>query len=305
MNSHWPILAAAVLIAMAATLGLWKQNAASMAATPSAPRSAARHAATAPVTAAHAPNAVSVQPVLPQKAGALGTQPVELVPAQPMAWEAPLEQAANPAKSPNPAIAAGQPQPLGNQAQPVQPVQPAAQKPQAAENPNAQPIAPAIARRILEVQGDRKDPRGRIFSDLRTMLQEKTGAAPLELAAGAIAFSSEGARVEIQPPPNWSINIYNVNPKNPEVETEGFKACLATVAMTLGVDTTQKPVVSENGKSYLKSTSKLGSMSLVRDPATGNSCTIRPLQQLNTPKPAGDAGKPAEPAAPKAGDENF
>ena len=98
-----------------------------------------------------------------------------------------------------------------------------------------------------------------------------------------------------------------MNQQTPEVETDKFKELLAATVKSLQIDMTPKPVESANGKSYLKTTSKLGSISLIRDPANGNSCTIGPIQQWVSPQqpPAtkpqlGAPVNPVNPVAPQA-----
>jgi len=111
------------------------------------------------------------------------------------------------------------------------------------------------------------------------LLQTKLAVVPRDLGvAGAFAISMEGVRVEVQPWPQWSVNIYNFNRNAPEQETENFKQCLDLIATAMNIDMTKAAVKTETGKSYMKTTCSLGSISLVRDPATNNSCMIRPIQ---------------------------
>ncbi len=262
MKSQWPILAAGLIIAAAAIVGLWKQSAAAMAAAPQPPLHASQPAAPAPAPAAPA---------------------VEALPAA-QAQAAP-------------------PLPAAETKQIAQPVQPVA--PVAPVQANPAPARPAAAEIFHPNQPARApDPRAQLFKDLRATLQTKIAQPPLDLADGGFAFSVDGARVEVQPPPNWSVTIYNVNPKAQDAETDSFKTFMAAATAALGVDLSPKPVVSENGKSYLKTVSKAGPLSLVRDPATGNSCMIRPLQQWSGAKPPPAGTTPAD-AKPKEGDENF
>jgi hypothetical protein len=62
----------------------------------------------------------------------------------------------------------------------------------------------------------------------------------------------------------------------------------------LGINLNQKAVEAANGKTYLTTTSKMGSVSVIRDPAVGNSCTIAPLQRV-VPVPAAPAANQNQP----------
>ena len=111
-----------------------------------------------------------------------------------------------------------------------------------------------------------------------------------------------GAQLEVAPMPNWSINIYNSNTVQPEAESDNFKVIYNEVATALGLDVNQKPAALPNGKTSMQSASKLGSVSIVRDPANGNSAVITPNQQRKAmvQPPAQPAAQPAQPAQPAA-----
>lgn len=119
---------------------------------------------------------------------------------------------------------------------------------------------------------------------------------PIPLVNGGYKFSMDGAHLEVVTTPSWQIMIYNINPKKPEVETDAFKTFLAAVTSNLGINMNQKPVETATGKIYLRTISKMGPISLERDPAGGNSALIKPM----TPTPAVDVAQPvpATPAAP-------
>lgn len=133
------------------------------------------------------------------------------------------------------------------------------------------------------------DLRGQILQDLKAGLQNKTGVQPASSPDGGFTFTADGARVEVRPQPNWSISIYNINPAAPTTETDGFKQCFEAVATALALDLSATPTVTDAGVTNLKTSSKLGNLSVQRDPANGNAYLIRPLGP-RTLKPAQPAG---------------
>jgi hypothetical protein len=296
MKQHWPIAVAVILIVLAVSAGTWQHDQAVIAASVSVtsgspsptPDNGVQPAAKPPVSPA-APAA----PALPNAAPPVNvTPPAPVVPAATVPVAAPAAPAVNPAT--------------------LIKINPPA--PGAAAAPAANPAAPAA----VPADGivPRKAGRTATLNEIRAMVQGKLGAQPTDLAAGGYALSVEGVRIEVQPPPAWSVSIYNNNPKAPQEETSNFKACLETVVAGLAADMTQKPVESANGKTYMKTTCKLGSISIVRDPATGNSCTIRPLGPQTLPaapsapavlpqKPKAPDGPPVAPPRPPATDANF
>ena len=204
-------------------------------------------------------------------------QPVVPAPVQPAPAPAAVAPAPAPAvpvppgPAPGPVSPAAGPSPKKKKWVPPAP-EPGAQVPAPAAPvpPSPAPAAPAAAPASSSAE--------EVLKKLREALQAGLGGEPRELPNKGVAFPMQGARTEVNPPPNWSISIYNFNRNQPEVESEGFKRCLAITASTLGLDMTLKPVLTETGKSYLKTESKIGTVSLVRDRATNNSCTIKPLQ---------------------------
>jgi hypothetical protein len=135
--------------------------------------------------------------------------------------------------------------------------------------------------------------RFQVLLDLQDDLKARLGMVPIPLPNGGYKFSMDGAHLEAATTPSWQIMIYNINPKQPEVETDAFKTLLAAVTSNLGINTNQKPVEAATGKTYLRTVSKMGAISLERDPAGGNSALIKPM----TPTPAVDVAQPA-PVAP-------
>lgn len=328
MGNHWPLLVAAILIALATFLGVYQHNRAVLAATTSVPltaRTVAENGA--------AGGAVLEKPTAPPAAPQLPAAPDDQnVPAR----RRTVPQGDAPATAPiNPTVVPAAPTAPATALQPVQaapaaPAVPAAPgivaqpAPAAPAVPAAPPVIQAPAGPAAAVQAKRED-RAAVLADLRGALQGKLGVMPIDLAAGGYAAHVEGARVEVQPVPNWSISLFNINPKTPDQETSNFKLCLETVTAALAVDMTQKAVESANGKRYMKTSCKLGSVSLVRDPANGNSCMIRPIQTViptahaerQTPgqpavqpaqqqhRPKVLPGPPVPPPRPPATDTNF
>jgi hypothetical protein len=172
------------------------------------------------------------------------------------------------------------PQPAKPQQRPVAqavPIQPAPNNPPVVQQPVARTNAAQPTQNPVLLQ-------------LKTVLQN-AGGAPIDLAGSAYAFDVAGARIEVQPTPNWSITIYNKNRKVPSEETDDFKQYLAAVTSTLSIDTAKAPIVGDDNKSYLRTSSKMGTITLTRDPANGNLCTVKPL------------GPPVPVAAPANGQE--
>ena len=155
----------------------------------------------------------------------------------------------------------------------------------ASDAPQTTPASSSQPQPPPQVSKNPADLRGQVLQDLKAGLQNKTGVQPAGSPDGGFTFTADGARVEVRPLPNWSINIYNINPAAPATETDGFKQCYEAVATALGMDLSATPSVTDTGATYLKTSSKLGNLSLQRDPANGNACLIRPFGQL-TPKPA-------------------
>ena len=241
MTHHWPILASGALICAATAFGLWQRDAAINAA---APQEVVPPAIVAPQPQSAAPAAI-----LERKTEA--PAPAPSVPAGSIAVKA-----AGPAE-----------------AMPVSKVLPT---PVAA--PASAPVPPGNIVAGLR-DGMPPIPPQQIFLELRNALQTQLGAPATELPGGGFAFSSKGARLEVQPLPNWSIIIYNLNGKTPEIETGDFKTCLTVVTASLNINMMPKPIDTPTGKTSLKTICRLGSISLDRDPANGNSCLISPMQR--------------------------
>lgn len=161
------------------------------------------------------------------------------------------------------------------------------------QQPVAAPTAPVVAAR------PRTTGRLQALLDLQEDLKARLQMVPLPLNNGGYKFAPEGASVEVVTTPVWQITIYNINPKTPEVESENFKLILGIVTTQLGINMNQKPVEAATGKTYLRAVSKMGNISLERDPATGNSAIIRPMVPQAAVDPAPVA--PANPVAPATG----
>jgi hypothetical protein len=138
--------------------------------------------------------------------------------------------------------------------------------------------------------------------DLRKSLEGKLTTAASDVGNGGYMLKVNGAQLEVAPMPNWSINIYNSNTVQPDAESDNFKVIYSEVATALGLDVNQKPAALPNGKTSMQSTSKIGSVSIVRDPQTGNSVVITPNQQRKAmvQPPAQPAQPVAPPTQPKA-----
>jgi hypothetical protein len=275
MGDHWPLVVASGLVAFAAALGLWQHDRAVELAAQVAPPA---HVAPAQVVDVSAEKADASQP-MPAAPIATRAIPATTPPAPAVAEPAPAVAAPAVVAPTAPAVA-------------VAPAAPAVVAPAPAA-----PTAPAV---VPNAAPPVRQGRNATLLALRNDLQAQVNIAPMDTAGGGFAVASDGARLEVKPPPNWNIMIYNVNPKTPEVETDKFKEMLETTVKSLQIDMTPKPVESANGKTYLKTTSKLGSISLIRDPANGNSCLIGPIQQFVNPPTQTPAVKaPAvAPAAP-------
>jgi hypothetical protein len=125
---------------------------------------------------------------------------------------------------------------------------------------------------------------------MRTALIQRFGVMPMATATGGFAIAADGVRVEVETTANWSVNIYNDNKAAPAVQTENFKSALNVVAAQLEMDLGPAPNIAPDGKLTLRTSSKLGRVSMVTDPAMGNSATIKPLQhRLATPPSANPA----------------
>lgn len=179
---------------------------------------------------------------------------------------------------------------------PVKPEAPVAIKPTLPVQ--AAPATPAPQNPEVAVPKPRAVGRFQVLLDLQEDLKTRLQMVPIPLNNGGYKFSMDGAHLEVITTPSWQIMIYNINPKQPEVETDSFKTLLAAVVSNLGINTNQKPVEAATGKSYLRTVSKMGAISLERDPAAGNSALIRPM----TPTAAVDVAQPAPavPATPAA-----
>jgi len=223
-----------------------------------------------------------VPPPLP----AVAATPERTAPAPTVPHTAPQPQPKRRAVPPPEAAAPVQPEapaaPVTKFVQPAQPVQ-------------AAPVAPAPQNPEVAVPKPRAAGRFQVLLDLQDDLKTRLQMVPIPLANGGYKFSMDGAHLEVVTTPSWQIMIYNINPKQPEAETDSFKTLLAAVVSNLGINMNQKPVEAATGKSYLRTVSKMGAISLERDPAAGNSALIRPM----TPTPAVDVAQPA-PAAPVA-----
>lgn len=140
-------------------------------------------------------------------------------------------------------------------------------KPTIASNPQSTASALSSAASVQQS-------RAQILQDLRIALQTKTGAVPTEQGGGGYSVTLVGSKVEVQPPPNWSVCIFNVNPRDMGNDTDDFKNCFSAVATSLGVNTTLSA-----GNVTFTTTSKMGNISIARDLANGNFVMIRPIQQ--------------------------
>jgi hypothetical protein len=249
MKSHWPVLAAILLICAAAFGGAyWRQaRAARLLAPPASPAKPASAATPAAGTADSATAAA-------EAASSAG---------KPAASPAPASETTR-----NTAIMA-----------------PGALPPAAPANPPA--------------GGLRLAPES-VLQELRKVIQDG-GDTSQTTPNGGYFFEIAGARLEVQPMPNWSITLYNKNMKNPGEETGDFKKYLNIIAMRMSIDISKTPT-ELNGKTYLRTPSKLGTVTLIRDAANGNSCTIKPLGGA---APVPPAAQPIQKPAPKNGDENF
>ncbi|MCY3021253.1 MAG: hypothetical protein NTW87_19740 [Planctomycetota bacterium] len=273
MTSQWPVAFVAVLIAAAAVLGFMQHEQAAAASRGMAKAQAGPEAVPTEAAPEKLPAPEPKPAVLPAPSPALAAAPVAETRPPPTAQTVPAVRTTT------------------VPAPPTKPVTP----PVAAVNPAAALPADAGGQ-------PKRESRAAVWAGLRTALQARIGVLPMDLAAGGYALSTDGVRVEAQPLPNWSVSLYNINPRTPEVETPNFKACLETTAAALGLDVTQKGVESDNGKTYLKTVSKVGNVSVVRDPANGNSCVIRPIQALVPQAP--NPNQPVDLVAPKAPDRH-
>ena len=142
-----------------------------------------------------------------------------------------------------------------------------------------------------------------ILFNLRVKIEESVQRKSSDLATGGYAFQLDGARLEVQPMPSWSVTIYNLNAQQAETETDNFKKLMGVVAAELGFDAAQKGTTLSSGKLSLQASTKLGNATIVRDPQNGNSVFITPnARRVIVPaKPAADAtAAPAQPGTAPA-----
>jgi|GEM_PF-2447557 len=270
MQEHWPILIAIMLISAAASLGLWQQQTASDAARsrPLMPPIAA--AASMPSRSEKPNGARPPAPASPPRPAA----PVE--PIAPMNIAPAVEVPIRPAPS------------VAITRLPVAPL----------VVPPGAPTAPAAPLPPKAPIDTRTRAREQQLMALRNALQQQMGILPMQTAGDGFAVSFDGGRIEVQPVPQWSITIYNVNGAAPETETENFKKCMDIVIRTFGIDMTQRFADAANGTRNMLTSSSMGRIQVSRDPAQGNSCTIKPLDKLKPPTPAGAVAPPAAPLLP-------
>ena len=147
---------------------------------------------------------------------------------------------------------------------------------------------------------------GNVFTALRAALIQKFGVMPLPIHNAGFAIAVDGVRVEADTAPDWSISLYNHNPAVPTTQTDNFKSALNLVVANLELDLTAQPITGADGRHTLRTSSKLGRVSMITDPAMGNSVVVKPLQkkipvaQAGQPAPAQPKLKPAQPAKPIA-----
>ncbi|MGD0091698.1 MAG: hypothetical protein ABSE73_17420 [Planctomycetota bacterium] len=293
MGSHWPLVVAGGMIALAVSLGMYQHDLAANAAT------ASKKAEVPPFANKDSGKAATPERP-PAPSGTALTAEEPLAPEGNAAVAPEAVQAPAPTVPPNAALA------------------------QKIELATARPFGPgpakpgALAPEPLN-QAAKQEQNKAVLAGLRALLQEKLGVVPANLAvAGAYTIGMEGVRLDVNPGANWSIGLYNFNAKNPEEETPNFKRCMEAVASSLDIDMTKKAVKADNGKSYLKTTCKLGNISMVFDPAN-NKWTISPLGQAAQdaalirpkgneqviPAPPKKQGPPVAPPRPPAKDDVF
>ena len=297
MQNHWPLIAAAIMISIAVALGLLKhdavvESAGRRPAAPVAVQTGSGSAASAPDTAAPATPlpAEQVAPSEGPKSPAPLSAPKDIPPRPAVA--APAQPQAAP-----PAHVAVQPvQPLIQQAAPAAPppaAQPAAAPQPKFSVPSAQPPAVALPPKaaVAAPKPPKPEVPGDALGSLRAKLETQLAMQASNLAAGGYAFQLDGARIEVQGLPNWSVVIWNINPvkEQAEAETDNFKKLYQIAAAELGFDPNQKGVTLGNGSTSLQTTSKLGNLTVVQDPAKGNSATIQPNQRRIPPAQAAPA----------------
>jgi len=137
-------------------------------------------------------------------------------------------------------------------------------------------------------------------------LQTKTGVAPSDKGNGAANFAMDGTAIDLQAPPNWSITVYNINPKQPDADSPNFGKSVVIISEVLGIDPSQKPGNTDNKRTYQRTLTKLGMASITREPTGANTWIVKPanpprqaIKQPDTQKPA-EPAKPAAPVAPPA-----
>jgi hypothetical protein len=136
--------------------------------------------------------------------------------------------------------------------------------------------------------------RDALFGMLRGALQQRFGVAPMATNTG-YAVVVEGARIDVDASPNWSIQIFNNTKAQPPVQTENFLAIQNLVATTLDfnldIATARQ---TADGKTVKRPISRLGKINVETDPAMFNSTTITPFGRTNFATQAA----PANPVTP-------
>ena len=329
MQNHWPLIVAAFMISVAVALGMYKREMIIESAAhrqlnlvPPAPLPVTTPptAEAAPKPAAEAPNqaapalAASTPVALPLPKDIPPNPAAAVVAPAPAQQQAAAGQAALQAPAPAvavatpavPAVAQGQAQPPVQAPAPAQ-AQPAAPKPAAPPQPKfsipsgpppavqkpvaggAVAAAPAPAAAVAPAQ---PKPKGAdVLGELCVTLEKDLGMQRSDLADGGYSFQLDGARLEAHTTAPWKLMIYNLNAQQADAETENFKKLFLAACAALGIDPAQKGATLPSGQTSMQSASKLGNVTVVRDPANGNSVRI-------TPNPRGIPVAPAAPATP-------
>ena len=136
---------------------------------------------------------------------------------------------------------------------------------------------------------------GNVFTALRAALIQKFGVMPLPIHNAGFAIAVDGVRVEADTAPDWSISLYNHNPAVPTTQTDNFKSALNLVVANLELDLTAQPITGADGRLTLRTSSKLGRVSMITDPAMGNSVVVKPLQKKIPVAQAGQLGQLGQP----------
>jgi hypothetical protein len=157
------------------------------------------------------------------------------------------------------------------------------------------------------------DPRSMLLLNLKGRLEAKLGVEPSLSPEGVYSLKANGVRVEVRPLPNWRINIYNLNPAAPTTETENFRQSVIVTGNVLAIDLSIPLNVTETGAAYRTTGSRMGKLSIQRDPANGNSYMFQPLgpavsahpaqPAAPVPAPAPTPALPAKPPAPPQSNE--